>query len=292
MWWLRRIDDGAGPELPRASARQRDRLQREPGTGQSPPVPRHGRRMVGEHLRHARERHLLLLDLGEIERKQLQAVRRVPEQIALDQDVGSGLGLGRLHPGALEDRGGKAGQGGGRGTWSHGSALLATPPAAEFDCVGMEGRLHLFRRRLRDDQPQHQAEQHKTDRDEEGSRHDERRLVDRPTAIGRRASAFSRPSMPFTKSTFVWPMDQLDWCDCQELPSAVTITRGSHDWLRVEFETCLICSAMDWLYPPIASCTVRIPRKCSVERGTRPKTPRAARSTPPRRPRRGPRRRG
>ena len=88
MWCERLIDDGAGAVGGGHRRGGVERAQRQPRPRQPAAVPRlHGGARVDD-LRLAGLRHRALLDLGEVRREQRQAVRRVAEQVAVDQHGG------------------------------------------------------------------------------------------------------------------------------------------------------------------------------------------------------------
>ncbi len=95
-------DDGAGAALAR---HRRGALERRAAsaTGRAGARrPRFPRGAAPDDLRLARFRHRALVDLGEIRREQREAVRRVAEQVGVEQDVGDVARDVGAHAGAIE----------------------------------------------------------------------------------------------------------------------------------------------------------------------------------------------
>jgi len=81
-----------------------DGTQCQPGPWQAPAIPGQHRPVVGQHQRLAGQRHPARFDLGQIGRQQLQPVRVVAEQVALDEDVGDIAGPVRGHASGLQQQ--------------------------------------------------------------------------------------------------------------------------------------------------------------------------------------------
>ncbi len=88
MWWLRRMATVQVPSFfARSSARSIARTVSQT-PGQAHAVPCDGGGKVRDHARRSRLRHATFFQIVQIRREQLQAVRGVAQQVALDQDLG------------------------------------------------------------------------------------------------------------------------------------------------------------------------------------------------------------
>ncbi len=96
--------DGARATLPRHGGGCLERTQRQPGAGKPLTVPGLDSAPTRDDRRFAAPGHPVVHKLVEIRREQGEAVRGVPEQIAIDEHVGDVAGHVAAHLRALEQR--------------------------------------------------------------------------------------------------------------------------------------------------------------------------------------------